>query len=602
MCVAPRDGQAQVPTLTKAERTGPRPPRGVRSLRFYLREAPQHESTRPRAAASRFAGRAASQRAGRVGRRSEPAHNATLGEGLEIVFAPVRKQAAGHAWYLQRAAPGAVGRAVAAALAAAAGGRGEPPRRGDRAPRDPARGGGAPGGGGARAGEGPGRLPPVRPAAQPGSPPPGAGSSPAASPRNYSQLFAAAVGNVEWLRFCLSRDRGEVRRDDKGFTAIHFAAQWGQLTCLQVLIEEYKFPVDLPTSDRQTPLHLVIRKHNKTAALPCIHYLLKKGAGVNACTGTGSTPLHQAAREGLLSCVQVLVQSNANVHAQDVTGCKPIDYCKMWNHRACARFLKDAMWKRDKKDFAHEMVKLNQLKDQLALMERNYLIEYQKEHQLLNELDFRKWLHSKLVSNAKQEIGAPTWPIALSRNLGAQISKSFHHSILARLQSMNRPKVPPRPTYWKPKIRRPNLWNLSNNPSTSPTTEINFPQGIRLGVHPDPCQEPDFQGYVKVTKNVKGGTQLHTVDGHWVAPVPQLPVEVVVRVLHPGVRPYRMKVPQGFYVNSILDTPQRRHLNQDTFRTNTMAMTLRDTFDEAFLAAVQAHQELPALPSPQVPT
>jgi len=41
------------------------------------------------------------------------------------------------------------------------------------------------------------------------------------------------------------------------------------------------------------------------------------------------------------------------------------------------RFLKDAMWKRDKEDFAHEMRKLKRLKDQLALMEEDYLTEYQ---------------------------------------------------------------------------------------------------------------------------------------------------------------------------------------------------------------------------------
>lgn len=35
------------------------------------------------------------------------------------------------------------------------------------------------------------------------------------------------------------------------------------------------------------------------------------------------------------------------------------------------------MWKRDKKDFAREMGKLKRLKDQLAFMEQDYLIEYQ---------------------------------------------------------------------------------------------------------------------------------------------------------------------------------------------------------------------------------
>lgn len=67
----------------------------------------------------------------------------------------------------------------------------------------------------------------------------------------------------------------------QGFTAIHFAAQSGQLACLQVLVEEYKFPVDLPTNSGQTALHLVIHGDNKSMALPCIHYLLKQGADIN---------------------------------------------------------------------------------------------------------------------------------------------------------------------------------------------------------------------------------------------------------------------------------------------------------------------------------
>uniref|UniRef100_A0A2K5PZ90 Ankyrin repeat domain 53 n=1 Tax=Cebus imitator TaxID=2715852 RepID=A0A2K5PZ90_CEBIM len=195
--------------------------------------------------------------------------------------------------------------------------------------------------------------------------------------RSYYQLIAAAVGNVEWLRFCLNQSLGEIPTNNKGFTAIHFAAQRGKLACLQVLVEEFKFPVDLLTNDSQTPLHLVIHRDNTSVALPCIYYLLEKGAALNVQTCNGSTPLHLAAREGLLDCVKVLVQSGANVHAQDAMGYKPIDFCKIWNHRACARFLKDAMWKKDKKDFAREMGKMKTFKRQLALMEHNYLIEYQ---------------------------------------------------------------------------------------------------------------------------------------------------------------------------------------------------------------------------------
>uniref|UniRef100_H0XD20 Ankyrin repeat domain 53 n=1 Tax=Otolemur garnettii TaxID=30611 RepID=H0XD20_OTOGA len=416
---------------------------------------------------------------------------------------------------------------------------------------------------------------------------------------NY-ELFAAAVGNVQWLRFCLDRDSREIRTDHKGFTALHFAAQRGKLACLQILIEEYNFPVDLPTNNSQTPLHLVIHRDNKTMALPCISYLLGKGAALNAQTCNGSTPLHLAAREGLLGCVKVLVQSGADVHAQDDLGLKPIDFCKIWNHRACARFLKDAMWKRDKSDFAHEMGKLKRLKDQLLIMEKNYLIEYQKKQKILRKDDFKKWLQGKLTHQSHSPGPKQARAITLSKT--KQLSKSFHPSVEARLQ-----RIPPPPTE-KPKkpqisfqlsVRRPTIWNVSTNPATQPSTQISFPQDIRLGVHPDPSLEHDFSGFLEVTPDQHGGAWLHTVDSHWVTPVPQLPFEVIVRTLYPSTCPYRMKVPQGLYSISISDVPQKRYLGDDTFWTDTMAMNLRETFDGAFLAALQAHQGLPALPNPK---
>ncbi|XP_054330930.1 ankyrin repeat domain-containing protein 53 isoform X2 [Pongo pygmaeus] len=365
---------------------------------------------------------------------------------------------------------------------------------------------------------------------------------------SYYQLFAAAVGNVEWLRFCLNQSLREIPTDDKGFTAIHFAARRGKLACLQVLVEEYKFPVDLLTNNNQTPLHLVIHRDNTTMALPCIYYLLEKGAALNA-------------------------------------------------------FLKDAMWKKDKKDFAHEMRKMKMLKIQLTLMEHNYLIEYQKEHKILREAAIRKWLHGKLhpghslVSNTKQARAT-----ALSKTpeqRGSQRSRSFHPSVEARLQCIPQPTEMPKPIYRKPTVKRPTMWNVSNNPTRPPTTQISHSQGIRLGVHPDPTPEHDFSSFLEVRPDGHGGAQLHTVDGHWVAPVPRLPFEVLLRMLYPRVSPYRMKVPQGFYPIGMREVPRKRHLGDNTFWTDTLAMNLRDTFDEAFLAAVRSHQGLPTLPSPQ---
>jgi hypothetical protein len=75
---------------------------------------------------------------------------------------------------------------------------------------------------------------------------------------------------------------------------------------------------------------------------------------------------------------------------------------------------------------------------------------------------------------------------------------------------------------------------------------------------------------------------------------------MIIRALYPRVQPYRMKVPQGLYPISIVNVLKKRHLGKDTFWTDTLAMNLRETFDEAFLTALQAHQVLPTLPSPLI--
>ncbi|CAK6435180.1 unnamed protein product [Pipistrellus nathusii] len=420
---------------------------------------------------------------------------------------------------------------------------------------------------------------------------------------SYCEWFAAALGNLEWLRFSLNQDLKGIVSDHKGFTAIHFAAQKGKLECLQVLVEEYEFPVDLRTKNGQTPLHLVIHKENKNVVLPCIHYLLEHGASLNSKTRNGSTPLHLAAREGLLSCVKVLVKNGADVHAHDAIGCKPIDYCKIWNHRVCARFLKDAMWKRDKKDFACEMGKLKRLKGQLALMEQDYQTEYQREQRILSQADFKKWFHRKLLPrdqplthNIKQKPHAPAWALPVSKI--PKLPRRFHLSP-EHLQQIPQPTLlTPRPLYKQPIVRQHKPWNISNNPARSPTAQLGSPQTIRMGVHPDPCPEHDFRRFVKIRSDGQGGAQLRTVAGKQVAPVPRLPLEVVVRELYPQARPCRMKVPQGFHSVSIRDLDRKRHMGDNTFWTDTLAMSLRETFDDTFVATVQAHQGLPILPCP----
>lgn len=222
----------------------------------------------------------------------------------------------------------------------------------------------------------------------------------------------------------------------------------------------------------------------------------------------------------------------------------------------------------------------------------------QKKQRSLRDARFRTWLQGKLPAQTpastgpKQGGGIPPWSSFIFKALGPQPSKALYTypSVEIQLQGLPSPVVSPKPVYKQTTLSRPKVWNISTNPDTPPATKIGHPQGIRLGVHPEPFKEHDFCRFLKVSQNSLGGACLHTVEDHEVTPVPHLPFEVMVQTLYPGLRPYRMKVPQGFFPVDILTVPQKRH-SGDTC-THAMAMSLRDTFDEPFLATLEACQTL----------
>ncbi|XP_072479990.1 ankyrin repeat domain-containing protein 53 [Notamacropus eugenii] len=661
------------------------------------------------------------------------------------------------------------------------------------------------------------------------------------------ELLAASVGHLDWLHQSLKNQK-DFRSDRRGFTALHLAAERGNLECMIALVDHYKFPLDMTTTKGWTPLHLAINKDNPVISLQCIEYLLKKGAPINARNRNGMTPLHLASGEGMLDCIKVLVKAGADVHALDNQNRKCIDICKTWNHRECARFLKDAMWKRDKKDLAEEMGQLNQLKKRLLLMQNKYLLEKKKEKEVQNRNAFTKWLQTKPLprlpkvkilepapitqdssrvtkksgpvtkesaqitkesatitkesapvmkeiarvtkksapitkesapvtkesarvtkksapvtkeavpvtkepasvtkesagvtkeaphvkkspqvtkpkpplrprppskrrpvltpparrrfrSLERAKLSRPRTPLAILPSLSPLIpshqspsspqsrrsnslvahrppllstvrslASSLPQSPLAESSSSRpsanlylspsfpqgsssranlRPSYPflhpppeltpcelkPRdaqklkssvsaPTSPKqpllslldsylmgippsPPPARPSSpsswtvkWNLSTKPDARPVTQIAFPQGVRLGVHPDPVRKPDFCDFLHFSPDGEGGVHIQTADGQWIFPVPRLPFKVLLQELCPSRQRPRLKVPEGLRRLAIQDLPRRRYPGDQCFWTDSMAMSLRNTFDPDFISLVRRHQGLPPL-SPTSPT
>ncbi|QQR49155.1 ankyrin repeat domain-containing protein [bacterium] len=102
-------------------------------------------------------------------------------------------------------------------------------------------------------------------------------------------------------------------------TLLHYAALWGRLEFIEVLLEK-KASVDALDHELLTPLHRAIIE-NQTQ---CAAKLIKHGADVNLADNESGTPLHAAAFSGFIENLQLLLNSKANVNAVDKDNITPL--------------------------------------------------------------------------------------------------------------------------------------------------------------------------------------------------------------------------------------------------------------------------------------
>ncbi len=73
---------------------------------------------------------------------------------------------------------------------------------------------------------------------------------------------------------------------------------------------------------------------------PLAHLLLEYGADPNVPDpGTGSTPLHDAARTGFMDTVRLLIRFNADPNATDHSNSRPVDVARQTGHMDVVEFL-----------------------------------------------------------------------------------------------------------------------------------------------------------------------------------------------------------------------------------------------------------------------
>ncbi|XP_022143155.1 ankyrin-1 [Momordica charantia] len=128
---------------------------------------------------------------------------------------------------------------------------------------------------------------------------------------------SAGIGNIELLKFLLSKDPDVNSQSDAG-TPLIWAAGHAQQEALKLLLEHRANP-NAETDDDITPLLSAVA----AGSLACLDLLIQAGAKVNVSAG-GATPLHIAADSGNLEIINSLLQAGADPNATDEDGVKPI--------------------------------------------------------------------------------------------------------------------------------------------------------------------------------------------------------------------------------------------------------------------------------------
>ncbi|XP_054846329.1 ankyrin repeat domain-containing protein 53 [Eublepharis macularius] len=371
----------------------------------------------------------------------------------------------------------------------------------------------------------------------------------------------------------------------KGFSALHTAALFGRLDCIQMLVEKFGVSVDSESLTGWRPVHLVMNKESGNRALECLKYLISKSADVNIKNQNGVTPLHKAASEGRTSCVKILIEAGADVHAKDAEGQEPVDLCRMWGHRHCCRYLSSAMWKIDKKTFAQGICRLNLIKKECQAKEEEFLRIQQMKVNVFNNIKFSEWLAKKHLPPPSARILSflekRPQSVILRKQWGKQDSISISTSGPEEIYLLDDLK--------KDRHQRP--WNISSNPASVPVTCIFRPTTVRMGTNPEPSEDHDFTSFLFLVKNRCGEPRVYISNFGKVSPMPDLPYETIQRSLYPHTRPTRLKVPQGLKPWHIFDVQRKYPPSPEHRWTDQMALSLRQTLDPTFVATLKAHLE-----------
>uniref|UniRef100_A0A3B3YUX6 SOCS box domain-containing protein n=1 Tax=Poecilia mexicana TaxID=48701 RepID=A0A3B3YUX6_9TELE len=120
---------------------------------------------------------------------------------------------------------------------------------------------------------------------------------------------------------------------DQGWVALHEAAFYGQLQCVQILL---RGQVNICTLKNETSLLLAALRGNAS----CVEFLLKHGANVNTANKLRETPLFVACENPNEEVVELLLRYGAQVNLSSSQGESPLhEACRLGGPMICRRLL-----------------------------------------------------------------------------------------------------------------------------------------------------------------------------------------------------------------------------------------------------------------------
>ena len=125
---------------------------------------------------------------------------------------------------------------------------------------------------------------------------------------NYSET--AREGDLTALKGCPRKDVN--RRDSDGMTPVQWAAAYGNLEALRILIGKGGNP-DKPNNEGMTSIHLAA----SVGQLNCLVFLTNFGGNIYAMSDGGSTAIQEVSNKGQVECVRHLETFIAHQVQQD---------------------------------------------------------------------------------------------------------------------------------------------------------------------------------------------------------------------------------------------------------------------------------------------